>query len=70
LTRARRCRLPFTRRVAIGTLATRVHPGVAGYIRRRPDDLFMVDEFTVPAFRRRGITPSPPRPPRASPAWA
>jgi hypothetical protein len=25
-------------------------------VRRRPDQIFMVDEFTIPAFRRRGIT--------------
>jgi hypothetical protein len=30
--------------------------GVEGFVRLRPDQIFMVDEFTIPAFRRRGIT--------------
>jgi L-amino acid N-acyltransferase YncA len=29
---------------------------VAGFVRLGPDQVFMVDEFTVPALRRRGIT--------------
>jgi hypothetical protein len=44
------------RPVSYRCLSTVVHPGVAGFVRLRPDQLFMVDEFTVPALRRRGIT--------------
>jgi hypothetical protein len=33
-----------------------VHPGVDGFVRLAPGQLFMVDEFTVPRYRRRGIT--------------
>jgi hypothetical protein len=42
--------------VSYRCLSTAVHPGVAGFVRLRPDQVFMVDEFTVPAHRRRGIT--------------
>ena len=42
--------------VSYRCLSTLVHPGVEGFVRLRPDQIFMVDEFTVPAFRRRGIT--------------
>jgi hypothetical protein len=42
--------------VSYRCLSTLIHPGVAGYVRLRPDQIFMVDEFTVPTFRRRGIT--------------
>jgi len=27
-----------------------------GFVRLRPDQIFMVDEFTEPGFRRRGVT--------------
>jgi hypothetical protein len=33
-----------------------MHPGVAGFVRLGPGQVFMVDEFTDPPFRRRGIT--------------
>ena len=42
--------------VSYRCLSTRVHPGVAGFIRLGPGQVFMVDEFTDPGFRRRGIT--------------
>lgn len=42
--------------VSYRTLSPLVHPGVVGAITLRPGQIFMVDEFTVPAFRRRGIT--------------
>jgi hypothetical protein len=42
--------------VSYRCLSTRLHPGVAELIRLEPGQLFMVDEFTDPAFRRRGIT--------------
>jgi len=42
--------------VSYRCLSALVHPGVAGFVRLRPDQIFMVDEYTVPAFRRRGIT--------------
>lgn len=42
--------------VAYRCLSTMVHPGVVGFVLLRPDQIFMVDEFTVPAFRRRGLT--------------
>jgi hypothetical protein len=42
--------------VSYRCLSTRPHPAVAGYMPLRPDQLFMVDEFTVPAYRRRGLT--------------
>ena len=44
------------RPVSYRCLSTIVHPGVAGFVRLRPDQVFMVDEFTVPAQRRRGVT--------------
>ncbi len=44
------------RPVSYRCLSTVVHPGVAGFLRLRPDQAFMVDEFTVPPLRRRGIT--------------
>lgn len=44
------------RPVSYRCLSTVVHPGVAGFVRLRPDQVFMVDEFTVPPLRRRGIT--------------
>ncbi len=37
-------------------LSTYVHPGVEGFVRLGPSQLFMVDEYTVPEYRRRGIT--------------
>ncbi|HEV8586419.1 MAG TPA: GNAT family N-acetyltransferase [Methylomirabilota bacterium] len=42
--------------VSYRCLSTRVHPGVAGFIRLGSGQVFMVDEYTDPAFRRRGIT--------------
>jgi hypothetical protein len=42
--------------VSYRCLSTLVHPGVEGFVRLRPDQIFMVDEYTVPVFRRRGIT--------------
>jgi GNAT superfamily N-acetyltransferase len=42
--------------VSYRCLSTRLHPGVSELIRLEPGQLFMVDEFTDPAFRRRGIT--------------
>ena len=42
--------------VSYRCLSTYVHPGVSGFVRLAPDQLFMVDEFTVPKYRRRGIT--------------
>ena len=42
--------------VSYRCLSTSVHAGVAEFVRLRPDQVFMVDEFTVPALRRRGIT--------------
>jgi GNAT superfamily N-acetyltransferase len=42
--------------VSYRCLSTLVHPGVEGFVRLRPDQIFMVDEFTAPPFRRRGIT--------------
>jgi len=37
-------------------LSRLIHPGVVGFIQLRPHQIFMVDEFTVPEFRRRGVT--------------
>lgn len=42
--------------VSYRCLSTRLHPGVSELIRLEPGQLFMVDEFTDPAFRRRGLT--------------
>jgi len=42
--------------VSYRCLSTYVHPGVAGFVGLGPEQLFMVDEFTVPKYRRRGIT--------------
>jgi len=42
--------------VSYRCLSTYVHPGVEGFVRLGPTQLFMVDEFTVPPYRRRGIT--------------
>jgi len=42
--------------VSYRCLSTYVHPGVDGFVRLAPGQLFMVDEFTVPRYRRRGIT--------------
>ena len=42
--------------VSYRCLSTLVHPGVADFLRLRPGQLFMVDEYTDPAYRRRGIT--------------
>jgi hypothetical protein len=42
--------------VSYRCLSTYVHPGVEGFVRLAPHQLFMVDEFTVPRYRRRGIT--------------
>jgi len=42
--------------VSYRCLSTYVHPGVDGFVRLALGQLFMVDEFTVPRHRRRGIT--------------
>ncbi|MGH6690473.1 MAG: GNAT family N-acetyltransferase [Gammaproteobacteria bacterium] len=42
--------------VSYRCLSTYVHPGVEGFVRLTPSQLFMVDEYTVPRYRRRGIT--------------
>jgi hypothetical protein len=42
--------------VSYRCLSTRLHPGVSDLILLEPGQLFMVDEFTAPAFRRRGLT--------------
>ena len=42
--------------VSYRCLSRLIHPGVVGFVRLRPDQIFMVDEYTVPAYRRRGIT--------------
>jgi hypothetical protein len=42
--------------VSYRCLSTYVHPGVSGFVRLAPQQLFMVDEYTVPKYRRRGIT--------------
>jgi hypothetical protein len=42
--------------VSYRCLSPLLHPGVVGFMRLRRDQIFMVDEFTVPAYRRRGIT--------------
>jgi GNAT superfamily N-acetyltransferase len=42
--------------VSYRCLSRLVHPGVVGFVRLRSDQIFMVDEYTVPEFRRRGIT--------------
>jgi hypothetical protein len=42
--------------VSYRCLSTYVHPGVAGFVHLGPGQLFMVDEFTVPGHRRRGVT--------------
>lgn len=42
--------------VSYRCLSTLVHPGVVGFVSLRQDQIFMVDEFTAPEFRRRGIT--------------
>lgn len=42
--------------VSYRCLSARLHPGVSDLIRLEPGQLFMVDEFTDPAFRRRGLT--------------
>ena len=42
--------------VSYRCLSARVHPGVAGFVRLMSGQVFMVDEFTDPPFRRRGIT--------------
>jgi hypothetical protein len=42
--------------VSYRCLSARVHPGVAGFVRLLPGQVFMVDEFMDPPFRRRGIT--------------
>lgn len=42
--------------VSYRCLSRRIHPGVSEVIHLRPDQLFMVDEYTTPEFRRRGIT--------------
>jgi hypothetical protein len=44
------------RPVAYRCLSRQLHPGVAGFVRLRRHQLFMVDEFTVPALRRRGLS--------------
>jgi hypothetical protein len=42
--------------VSYRCLSTHVHPGVRGFVDLAPHQLFMVDEYTVPRYRRRGIT--------------
>jgi hypothetical protein len=42
--------------VSYRCLSTYVHPGVDGFVRLAPHQLFMVDEYTVPRYRRQGIT--------------
>jgi hypothetical protein len=42
--------------VSYRCLSSYVHPGVEGFVRLAPWQLFMVDEYTVPKYRRRGIT--------------
>lgn len=42
--------------VSYRCLSTYVHPGVRDFVRLAPQQLFMVDEYTVPKYRRRGIT--------------
>jgi hypothetical protein len=42
--------------VSYRCLSIHVHPGVDGFVRLAPNQLFMVDEFTVPRYRRRGVT--------------
>jgi hypothetical protein len=42
--------------VSYRCLSRRVHAAVNRIVTLRPQQLFMVDEYTVPAFRRRGIT--------------
>jgi hypothetical protein len=42
--------------VSYRCLSTLVHPGVRGFVRLGPGQLFMVDEYTAPRYRRRGIT--------------
>ena len=37
-------------------LAPKPHPWVAGYFRLRPDQIYGLDLFTHPAWRRRGVT--------------
>ena len=44
------------RPVAYRCLSRQLHPGVAGFVRLRRHQLFMVDKFTVPALRRRGLS--------------
>jgi hypothetical protein len=42
--------------VAYRVLSKRVHPLVERYLTLKPHQLYVVDEFTVPAFRRQGLT--------------
>jgi GNAT superfamily N-acetyltransferase len=42
--------------VSYRCLSTYVHPGVEGFVRLGARQLFMVDEYTVPGYRRQGIT--------------
>ena len=42
--------------VAYRCLARAVHPLVEGFLGLEPHQLYVVDEFTAPAFRRRGLT--------------
>jgi hypothetical protein len=44
------------RAVSYRCLSRRVHPAVEGALTLGPRQIYMVDEFTVPEFRRRGIT--------------
>ena len=46
------------RPIAYRCLGRQVHREVQGIVSLAPHQLFMIDEFTVPAFRRRGITRS------------
>ena len=42
--------------VSYRCLSTYVHPGVREFARLAPHQVFMVDEYTIPKYRRRGIT--------------
>ncbi len=42
--------------IAYRCLARTVHPLIEGFLTLAPHQLYVVDEFTAPAFRRRGLT--------------
>jgi hypothetical protein len=48
--------LEENRAIAYRCVSRELHHDAAAVMRLGPDQLFVVDEFTVPAFRRRGIT--------------